>query len=85
MLLIAPCFPQEPVLMSAAWERQRDGSVVARHEWKGLMKMPGALEDWNEKTRLERDDQLGRQRATQRVPGAFDDDDEEDYDEDEFE
>jgi DDB1- and CUL4-associated factor 11 len=71
--------------MSAAWERQRDGSVVARHEWKGLMKMPGALEDWNEKTRLERDDQLGRQRATQRVPGAFDDDDEEDYDEDEFE
>jgi len=71
--------------MSAAWESRHDGSVVARHEWKGLMKMPGALEDWNEKTRLEREDRLGRQRATCRVPGAFDDDDEDDYDEDELE
>jgi WD repeat-containing protein 23 len=70
--------------MSAAWESRRDGSVVARHEWKGLMKMRGALEDWNEKTRLEREDRLGSQRATRRVPGAFDDD-EEDYDEDELE
>jgi len=75
---------QEPVLMSAAWESRRDGSVVARHEWKGLMKMRGALEDWNEKTRLEREDRSGCQRATRRVPGAFNDD-EEDYDEDELE
>ncbi len=70
--------------MSAAWESRRDGSVVARHEWKGLLKMQGALEDWNEKTRLEREDRLGSQRATRRVPGAFDDDGE-DYDEDELE
>ncbi|KAI0308327.1 WD40-repeat-containing domain protein [Multifurca ochricompacta] len=47
-------FPnQEPVIMSAGWSSGHGGSVVARHEWKGLLKMPGALEDFVEKQRLE--------------------------------
>ncbi|KAF8628249.1 hypothetical protein AX15_004024 [Amanita polypyramis BW_CC] len=65
---------QEPVLMSAAWESRHDGSVVARHEWKGLMKIPGALEDWNEKARLEREERLEKRKPSCRVPGAFDED-----------
>ena len=49
---------QEPVLMSVAWSSgDRGGSVVARHEWKGLLKMPGALEDFVEKRRLESQEQ----------------------------
>ncbi|KAJ6486064.1 WD40-repeat-containing domain protein [Mycena vitilis] len=40
---------QQPVLMSAGWENGRGGSRVARHEWKGLSKMGGSLEDWVEK------------------------------------
>ncbi|KAK2461516.1 hypothetical protein APHAL10511_005979 [Amanita phalloides] len=67
---------QEPVLMSAAWEGRYGGSLVARHEWKGLTKMPGTLEDWNEKMRLEQNDRSKRQRYSHRVPGAFDDEDE---------
>ena len=39
--------------MSVAWSSGYGGSVVARHEWKGLLKMPGALEDFVEKQRLE--------------------------------
>ncbi len=39
--------------MSVAWSNGHTGSVVARHEWKGLLKMPGALEDLVEKRRLE--------------------------------
>lgn len=69
---------QEPVLMSAAWEGRYDGSIVARHEWKGLIKRPGALEDWTEKTRLEREECSRRRQSGRRVPGAFTDDDEED-------
>ncbi|KAF9024126.1 WD40 repeat-like protein [Hymenopellis radicata] len=38
---------QEPVMMSAAWaSNSRGGSILARHEWKGLQKMGGSLEDW---------------------------------------
>ena len=44
---------QEPVLMSVGWSNGLGGSVVARHEWKGLLKMPGALEDLIERRRLE--------------------------------
>jgi len=44
---------KEPVLMSVAWSNGHIGSIVARHEWKGLLKMPGALEDLVEKRRLE--------------------------------
>jgi WD repeat-containing protein 23 len=44
--------------MSVAWSSAgRGGSVVARHEWKGLSKMPGALEDFVEKKRLESQEQ----------------------------
>jgi WD repeat-containing protein 23 len=44
--------------MSVAWSSAgRGGSVVARHEWKGLSKMPGALEDFVEKRRLESQEQ----------------------------
>lgn len=44
----------EPVLMSVGWEGSHvGGSVVARHEWKGLSKMSHSLEDWTEKLRVE--------------------------------
>jgi len=72
---------QEPVMLSAGWDNVRGGSVVARHEWKGLSKMPGALEDWVEKKRLENAEGASerrhhmRLRSRQRVPGAFDDED----------
>ncbi|RDB29479.1 LEC14B protein [Hypsizygus marmoreus] len=78
---------QEPVIMSAGWESGRGGSIVARHEWKGLLKMPGALEDWVEKDKQESAELAGRRRSArlrsraQYVPGAFadgDDDDEDD-------
>jgi len=39
--------------MSVAWSNGQGGSVVACHEWKGLLKMPGALEDLVERRRLE--------------------------------
>ena len=39
---------REPVMMSAAWGNHGTGSV-ARHEWKGLTKMNGRLEDWEER------------------------------------
>lgn len=73
--------------MSAGWESGRGGSIVARHEWKGLMRMPGALEDWVEKEAQEamehsegvrRSPRLQRMRRAQHVPGAFNDTDEED-------
>jgi WD repeat-containing protein 23 len=36
--------------MSAGWQ---NGTAIARHEYKGLSKTMGALEDWTEKDRLE--------------------------------
>ncbi|KAF8640446.1 hypothetical protein AX17_000110 [Amanita inopinata Kibby_2008] len=76
---------QEPVLMSAAWESGHGGSIVAEHQWKGLTKLPGALEDWKEKKRLEQEDSSVKRRQSipdtatrnrrRRVPGAFSDDD----------
>lgn len=40
--------------MSVGWEGSHvGGSVVARHEWKGLSKMSHSLEDWTEKLRVE--------------------------------
>lgn len=45
---------QEPVLMSSAWDSgQMGSSILARHEWKGLAKVGGRLEDWVEKHRQE--------------------------------
>ncbi|KAI6047837.1 WD40-repeat-containing domain protein [Pisolithus marmoratus] len=44
----------EPVMMSVGWEGSpTGGSIVARHEWKGLSKMSYSLEDWTEKQRAE--------------------------------
>ncbi|KAG6851328.1 hypothetical protein H0H93_005726 [Arthromyces matolae] len=73
---------QEPVIMSAAWETSYGGSTVARHEWKGLLKMCGSLETWVEKDRLERQETSRRPSAPQRrpIPGAFEDDEEDDDD-----
>ncbi|EGO04656.1 hypothetical protein SERLA73DRAFT_173890 [Serpula lacrymans var. lacrymans S7.3] len=63
---------QEPVMMSAGWEGDRvGGSIVARHEWKGLLKT--SLEDWVEKDHQERRDSVTRRRGD-RIPGAFESD-----------
>ncbi|KAJ7664937.1 WD40-repeat-containing domain protein [Mycena rosella] len=77
---------QEPVLMSAGWESGRGGSRVARHEWKGLSKMGGSLEDWVEKDAQERTRRSARlqhlsargRRGT--MPGAFGSDGSDDSD-----
>ncbi|KAF9229038.1 WD40 repeat-like protein [Gyrodon lividus] len=70
---------KEPVLMSVGWESSRvGGSVVARHEWKGLSKMAYSLEDFIEKQRTERTQRAVRRAAgPRRVPGAFDEEDDE--------
>jgi WD repeat-containing protein 23 len=77
--------------MSAGWESARGGTVIARHEYKGLSKMPGALEDWVEKQRQESNDttnvrrsarlQAGRGHSQYHVPGHFAS---EDVDDEEF-
>ncbi|KAF8203916.1 WD40-repeat-containing domain protein [Pholiota molesta] len=82
---------KEPVIMSAGWESARGGTVIARHEYKGLSKMPGALEDWAEKQRQESNDttnvrrsarlQAGRGHSQYHVPGHFAS---EDVDDEEF-
>jgi DDB1- and CUL4-associated factor 11 len=74
---------QEPVMMSAAgewdsWDAVR-GSVVARHDWKGLSKLAGRLEDWVEKDQSEREHRQRRYGIERdlsesngwHVPGAF--------------
>ncbi|KAJ7597418.1 WD40 repeat-like protein [Mycena floridula] len=71
---------QEPYLLSAAWNTDQGGSIVAKHEWKGLSKLSGNLEDWTEKHRQER-----MESTRYSMPGTFDsDDDEDEMDEDEF-
>ena len=51
-------------------------SSVARHEWKGLTKMaPGRLEDYLERQRLQSGEVPQSQRI--RIPGSFDEQDEE--------
>lgn len=76
-------------MLSAGWESGRGGSILARHEWKGLSKTPGALEDWVQK-RGQEQAELSRRRSSrleqmrnrsdqqQHVPGAFESDEEED-------
>jgi len=66
---------KEPVLMSVAWSNGQGGSVVARHEWKGLLKMPGALEDLVEKRRLENLE--GGATRSRPAPSPLDSDDDE--------
>ena len=78
---------REPVMLSAAWGAHGTSSV-ARHEWKGLNKMGGNLEDWEEKRAAEETERSGRRAPPRRslrlssvLPGAyhFDDEDEDDY------
>ncbi|KAF8265761.1 WD40-repeat-containing domain protein [Lactarius quietus] len=64
---------KEPVLMSVGWSNGHGGSVVARHEWKGLLKMPGALEDLVEKRRLESQESV---RPPRRMRSHLDSDEE---------
>ncbi|PPQ77004.1 hypothetical protein CVT25_014821 [Psilocybe cyanescens] len=73
---------QEPVIMSAGWESARGGTVIARHEYKGLSKMPGALEDWVAKNRLETDEKMKPRRSLLRMPmpGSFYQEEDEDED-----
>jgi WD repeat-containing protein 23 len=61
--------------MSVAWSSGHGGSIVARHEWKGLLKMPGALEDWVESRRLENQEQSANRRES--MSGHLDSDDDE--------
>ena len=50
--------------MSTGWESGSNGSIVARHEWKGLSKArQGSLEDWVEKERQERTDTSTRRTS----------------------
>ncbi|KAI0328495.1 WD40 repeat-like protein [Cubamyces sp. BRFM 1775] len=68
---------QQPILMSTGWLGRRwglsEGSVIARHEFKGLSKLGGSLEDWVEKNNAERSERV-RRGATSYLgmPGAFD-------------
>lgn len=63
--------------MSAGWESSRGGSIVARHEWKGLTKFGNKLEDWVAKIEADRLEgnsprrTMLRTSARQHVPGAF--------------
>ncbi|KAL0570845.1 hypothetical protein V5O48_011117 [Marasmius crinis-equi] len=83
---------QQPVVMSAAWESRRTGSTLARHDWKGLSKLAGSLEDWNEKRRQEEREggnpsRTRSGRVTTRMPGSLvdlDDDMDDDEDDDEY-
>ncbi|KAI8990550.1 WD40 repeat-like protein [Trametes punicea] len=68
---------QQPILMSTGWLGRRwglsEGSVIARHEFKGLSKLKGGLEDWVEKERAERAERARRRASSQYgMPGAFD-------------
>ncbi|KZT30917.1 WD40 repeat-like protein [Neolentinus lepideus HHB14362 ss-1] len=58
---------KEPVMMSVGWNGGR-GSIVARHEWKGLTKMGNNLEDWSEKQKLERDERARRRSERFSIP-----------------
>lgn len=60
-------------MMSTGWLgdqwRSREGSVIARHEWKGLSKMRYKLEDYLTKQRAELEEMP--------MPGTFTDSDSE--------
>lgn len=75
--------------MSAGWRNGSGGTVIARHEYKGLSKMAGALEDWVERQKFEasypsngprRSSRLSQARGYERrhVPGAYELDEDED-------
>ena len=75
--------------MSAGWRNGSGGTVIARHEYKGLSKMAGALEDWVERQKLEasytsngprRSTRLSqaREHGRRHVPGTYEPDEDED-------
>lgn len=73
--------------MSAGWRDRSGGTVIARHEYKGLSKMAGALEDWVERQKFEasytsneprRSSRLSRRHERRHVPGAYEPDEDED-------
>ena len=70
--------------MSAAWSNRTGGTVIARHEWKGLSKLRYKLEDWVQKEEQEAGESppLGRRRPGLRerrhVPGSYNVSDDED-------
>ena len=74
--------------MSAGWRNGSGGTVIARHEYKGLSKTAGALEDWVERQKLEashtfngprRSSRLSQARGQERrhIPGAYEPDEDE--------
>ncbi|KAH6916627.1 WD-repeat-containing protein [Coprinopsis sp. MPI-PUGE-AT-0042] len=76
---------EEPVLMSAAWDQSVRGTAIARHEWKGLSKLRGRLEDWVDKEEEEAEEEFRRRslrnrgiperplRSSTTMPGGFED------------
>jgi WD repeat-containing protein 23 len=64
------------------------GSHIARHEWKGISKTAGNLEDWVQRQREEEADIQGQRRRSARLaqrrvaalnmPGFFDESDADD-------
>lgn len=73
--------------MSAAWSNRSGGTVIARHEWKGLAKLRYKLEDWLDKEQQEAGESPLRRtrpglRGRRYVPGSYtvsDDDDDSDW------
>ncbi len=59
--------------MSAGWLGtgwgSREGSVIARHEWKGLSKMNYSLLDLVEKQKLEREERAHQRSLLRSMPG----------------
>lgn len=80
---------REPVILSAAWHAQ-GSSTVARHEWKGLSKMGGRLEDWvgkrdaeaQEARRSQASERTPLRRSVTIIPGAYFNSDSDDDDDD---
>ncbi|OSX66899.1 hypothetical protein POSPLADRAFT_1042203 [Postia placenta MAD-698-R-SB12] len=73
----------QPILMSAGWVggrwSAREGSVIARHEWKGLSKMQYSLRDYQERRRQENAERAAPGARDRRaMPGAFANTDDED-------
>ncbi|KAI0073704.1 WD40 repeat-like protein [Panus rudis PR-1116 ss-1] len=75
---------QQPILMSAGWLgdgwSSREGSVIARHEWKGLSKMRYSLEDYvgrQVSERAERAQRRNRALEGYPIPGHYSSDDDE--------
>jgi WD repeat-containing protein 23 len=85
---------QQPVLMSVGWASRNSGSIVARHEWKGLGKLGNHLEDWVDKQSAEYKEKPAqsayqsaaaaatapesRSSRARTIPGAYEDDEDED-------